>query len=63
MGSVRGKRVKGGGVKGWKKRDRQGLKSSKDRRRRLKFVSDLRQVGGFLRVLRFPPPIIPARYS
>jgi hypothetical protein len=21
------------------------------------FVSDLRQVGGFLRVLRFPPPI------
>ena len=23
----------------------------------LKFVSDVRQVGGFLRVLRFPPPI------
>jgi hypothetical protein len=23
----------------------------------LKFVSDLRQVGDFLRVLRFPPPI------
>ena len=23
----------------------------------LKFVSDLRQVGGFLRVIRFPPPI------
>ena len=23
----------------------------------LKFVSDLRQVGGFLRVRRFPPPI------
>ena len=23
----------------------------------LKFVSDLRQVGGFPRVLRFPPPI------
>jgi hypothetical protein len=23
----------------------------------LEFVSDLRQVGGFLRVLRFPPPI------
>jgi hypothetical protein len=23
----------------------------------LKFVSDLRQVGGFLRVLYFPPPI------
>ena len=23
----------------------------------IKFVSDLRQVGGFLRVLRFPPPI------
>ena len=23
----------------------------------LKFVSDLRQVGGFLRVLRCPPPI------
>jgi len=22
-----------------------------------KFISDLRQVGGFLRVLRFPPPI------
>jgi hypothetical protein len=45
------------------KRDRQGLKSRKDGWRRLKFVSDLRQVGGFLRVLRFPPPIIPARYS
>jgi len=23
----------------------------------IKFVSDLRQVGDFLRVLRFPPPI------
>jgi len=23
----------------------------------IKFVSDLRQTGGFLRVLRFPPPI------
>ena len=23
----------------------------------IKFVSDLREVGGFLRVLRFPPPI------
>jgi hypothetical protein len=23
----------------------------------IKFVSDLRQVGGILRVLRFPPPI------
>ena len=23
----------------------------------IKFVSDLRQVGGFLRVLRYPPPI------
>ena len=23
----------------------------------IKFVSDLRQVGGFIRVLRFPPPI------
>ena len=23
----------------------------------IKFVSDLRQVGGFLRVLSFPPPI------
>jgi hypothetical protein len=23
----------------------------------IKFVSDLRQVGSFLRVLRFPPPI------
>jgi len=27
------------------------------RRGVIKFVSDLRQVGGFLRVLRFPPPI------
>jgi hypothetical protein len=25
----------------------------------IKFVSDLRQVGGFLRVLQFPPPIKP----
>jgi hypothetical protein len=25
----------------------------------IKFVSDLREVGGFLRVLRFPPPIKP----
>jgi hypothetical protein len=23
----------------------------------MKFVNDLRQIGGFLRVLRFPPPI------
>ena len=23
----------------------------------IKFVNDLRQVGGFLRVLQFPPPI------
>ena len=23
----------------------------------IKFVSDLRQVGGFIQVLRFPPPI------
>ena len=23
----------------------------------IKFVSDLRQVGGFLRIFRFPPPI------
>jgi hypothetical protein len=23
----------------------------------IKFVSDLRQFGGFLRILRFPPPI------
>ena len=23
----------------------------------IKFVSDVRQIGGFLRVLRFPPPI------
>jgi hypothetical protein len=23
----------------------------------IKFVSDLRHVGGFLRILRFPPPI------
>ena len=29
----------------------------------IKFVSDLRQVGGFLRVLRFPPPIQPPRYN
>ena len=29
----------------------------------IKFVSDLQQVGGFLRVLRFPPPINgPSRY-
>jgi hypothetical protein len=27
----------------------------------IKFVSDLRQIGGFLRVHRFPPPIIPDR--
>ena len=25
----------------------------------IKFVSDLQQVGGFLRVLQFPPPIKP----
>jgi hypothetical protein len=24
----------------------------------IKFVSDLRQVGGFLRALQFPPPIL-----
>ena len=30
----------------------------------IKFVSDLRQVGGFLRVLRFPPTKIwPSRYN
>jgi hypothetical protein len=30
----------------------------------IKFVSDLRHVGGFLRVLRFPPPIKwPPRYN
>ena len=30
----------------------------------IKFFSDLQQVGGFLRVLRFPPPIkLPPRYS
>jgi len=29
----------------------------------IKFVSDLRQVGGFLRVLRFPLPIKPPRYN
>jgi hypothetical protein len=30
----------------------------------IKFVSDLRQVSGFLRVLRFPPPIkLSPRYS
>ena len=29
----------------------------------LKFVNDLRQVSGFLRVLRFPPPIKLQRYN
>jgi hypothetical protein len=29
----------------------------------IKFVSDLRQVGGFLRVLRFPPPIKTDRHD
>jgi hypothetical protein len=29
----------------------------------IKFVSDLRQVCGFLRVLRFPPPIKLTRYN
>jgi hypothetical protein len=29
----------------------------------IKFISDLRQVGGFLRVHRFPPPIKPPRYN
>jgi hypothetical protein len=29
----------------------------------IKFVSDLQQVGGFLRVLRFPPPIKLARHD
>jgi hypothetical protein len=29
----------------------------------IKFVSDLRQVGGFLRVLQFPPPIKLDRYD
>jgi hypothetical protein len=29
----------------------------------IKFVSDLRQVGGFLRVLRFPPPIKLTRHD
>ena len=29
----------------------------------IKFVSDLRQVSGFLRVLQFPPPIKPPRYN
>jgi hypothetical protein len=24
----------------------------------IKFVSDMQQVGGFLRVLRFPPPLV-----
>jgi hypothetical protein len=28
----------------------------------IKFVNDLRQVGGFLRVLRFPPPVFYNRY-
>ena len=30
----------------------------------IKFVSDLRQVGGFLRIIRFPPPInLTPRYN
>jgi hypothetical protein len=29
----------------------------------IKFVTDLRHVGGFLRVLRFPPPINLPRYN
>jgi hypothetical protein len=29
----------------------------------IKLVSDLRQVGGFLRVLRFPPPRKPDRHD
>jgi hypothetical protein len=29
----------------------------------IKFVSDLRQAGGFLRVLQFPPPITKGRFS
>ena len=29
----------------------------------IKFVSDLQQVGGLLRVLRFPPPIKLARHD
>jgi hypothetical protein len=29
----------------------------------IKFVSDLRQIGGFLWVHRFPPPIIPDRHD
>jgi hypothetical protein len=29
----------------------------------IKLVSDLRQVGGFLRVLRFPPPIKTDRHD
>jgi hypothetical protein len=29
----------------------------------IKFVSDLRQFGGFLRVLRFPPPIKTDRHD
>ena len=30
----------------------------------IKFVSDLRQVGGFLQILQFPPPIkLTARYN
>jgi hypothetical protein len=28
----------------------------------IKFVSDLRQVGGFLQVLRFPPPFFPIQF-
>ena len=29
----------------------------------IKFVSDLQQVDGFLRVLRFPPPVKTGRYD
>jgi hypothetical protein len=34
-----------------------GDSESRSERGVIKFVSDLRQVGGFLRVLQFPPPI------
>ena len=34
-----------------------GVSSNLDQGEVIKFVSDLRQVGGFLRVFWFPPPI------
>jgi hypothetical protein len=39
------------------KRERVQILLRRDEHYVIKFVSDLRQVGGFLRVLRFPSPI------